>query len=253
MQFDQVKQIFLKTYTSLLDNSFRNFRNLLDLDTEAVDYQDIRSIGYNLSCRNQENKGLLRSDHILQRRFNGSVEFNRTRAEYEIGFGDLEGELWLGWYELRIDLVYRGNQKWFAKYNVFRVADTNNKYRLELDGYSGTVGNSMIGHYGKQFSAGNSMMGHYRKLFSAGHIMRDHYGKQFSAGNSILGHYGKQFSVGKSMMGHYGKQFSAGKSMMGHYEKQFSAGNSMMGHYGKQFSTGNSMMGHYEKQFSATD
>jgi ficolin len=33
---------------------------------------------------------------VIMRRFNGSVDFNRTLEEYEFGFGDITGEFWYG-------------------------------------------------------------------------------------------------------------------------------------------------------------
>ncbi|WAR30110.1 ANGP2-like protein, partial [Mya arenaria] len=33
---------------------------------------------------------------VFQRRWNGSVAFNKSFAEYEQGFGSLEGEFWMG-------------------------------------------------------------------------------------------------------------------------------------------------------------
>ena len=62
---------------------------------------------------------------VFQNRFDGSVDFYQNFREYEIGFGRLEGEFWLGlkWVyhmtknqqqELRIDLVYTKGRKAFV-------------------------------------------------------------------------------------------------------------------------------------------
>ena len=33
---------------------------------------------------------------MVQRRYDGSVNFNRSWADYKVGFGSLDGEFWLG-------------------------------------------------------------------------------------------------------------------------------------------------------------
>lgn len=68
---------------------------------------------------------------VIQRRQDGSVDFNRTWNEYKEGFGDLHGEFWLGNenihkmtnqgdYSLRIDLEDWNNKHKHAFYQVFR-------------------------------------------------------------------------------------------------------------------------------------
>lgn len=68
---------------------------------------------------------------VIQRRQDGSVDFNRTWNEYKEGFGDLSGEFWLGNenihkitsqgdYSLRIDLEDWNNKHKHAFYQVFR-------------------------------------------------------------------------------------------------------------------------------------
>lgn len=68
---------------------------------------------------------------VIQRRQDGSVDFNRTWKEYKEGFGDLNGEFWLGNenihkltsqgdYSLRIDLEDWNNKHKHAFYQVFR-------------------------------------------------------------------------------------------------------------------------------------
>ncbi|CAH1239335.1 ANGPT2 [Branchiostoma lanceolatum] len=91
---------------------------------------------------------------VIQRRQDGSVPFNRTWEEYKQGFGDKNGEYWLGNenihlltslknFTLRIDLEdWEGNQK-FAEYSTFRVSGESDQYRLDIGGYSGSAGDCM--------------------------------------------------------------------------------------------------------------
>ncbi|NXG42662.1 ANGP4 protein, partial [Psilopogon haemacephalus] len=67
---------------------------------------------------------------VIQRRQDGSVDFNRTWNEYKEGFGDLHGEFWIGNenihkltsqgdYSLRIDLEDWNSKHKHAFYQVF--------------------------------------------------------------------------------------------------------------------------------------
>ena len=82
---------------------------------------------------------------VFQKRLNGSVDFYRTWASYKKGFGDLNGEFWLGNDNLhrltaaddvilRVDLEdFEGNIK-YAKYKTFELADEGKKYQLLIGG-----------------------------------------------------------------------------------------------------------------------
>ena len=92
---------------------------------------------------------------VFQRRLDGSVDFYLDWESYKNGFGDLNGEFWLGNDNLhrltatddvilRVDLEdFDGNIR-YAEYTTFKVADEADKYRLSIGGYSGTAGDSMI-------------------------------------------------------------------------------------------------------------
>ena len=94
---------------------------------------------------------------VFQRRLDGSVDFYRDWESYKNGFGDLNGEFWLGNdnlhrltafddVTLRVDLEDFEGNKTYAEYTTFKVADEVDKYRLLIGGYSGTAGESMIYH-----------------------------------------------------------------------------------------------------------
>ncbi|VDI75649.1 Hypothetical predicted protein [Mytilus galloprovincialis] len=101
---------------------------------------------------------------IIQRHQDGNVDFQRTWAEYENGFGNLEGDYWLGnkhihrmtssgKYELRIDLTNNKNEKKYAVYKQFSIGDSASKYKLSVGSYSGNAGDSMKFHNGMMFSS----------------------------------------------------------------------------------------------------
>uniref|UniRef100_A0A803W9Q8 Tenascin C n=1 Tax=Ficedula albicollis TaxID=59894 RepID=A0A803W9Q8_FICAL len=56
-----------------------------------------------------------------------------------------------GQYELRVDLRDKGDTA-HAVYERFSVGDAKSRYRLRVDGYSGTAGDSMTYHNGRSFS-----------------------------------------------------------------------------------------------------
>ncbi|XP_076064367.1 microfibril-associated glycoprotein 4-like [Oratosquilla oratoria] len=92
-------------------------------------------------------------------------EFYRTWLEYEKGFGDVEGEHWLGLenihhltshslQELRIDLADFENATRWANYGFFHVQDSNSKYVMNCGSYkyTGDAGDSLSYHSAQKFS-----------------------------------------------------------------------------------------------------
>ena len=84
---------------------------------------------------------------VLMKRQDSSVDFYLNWTEYRNGFGNLEGEHWLGLdnmhlltnlsgvpAQLRVDLAdWEGNTS-FAIYDQFSVGDENNDYTLFVSG-----------------------------------------------------------------------------------------------------------------------
>ncbi|XP_066927839.1 ficolin-2-like [Clytia hemisphaerica] len=104
---------------------------------------------------------------VVQRRVDGSTDFNRDWKSYRIGFGELQREFWLGNDNLfhltaqaylksstvRFDLVRRSDSyKSWAKYSKFSVGDEWVEYKLHIAGYSGNAGDNMKIHDGMKFS-----------------------------------------------------------------------------------------------------
>ncbi|XP_034968701.2 tenascin isoform X4 [Zootoca vivipara] len=99
---------------------------------------------------------------VFLRRQNGEQEFYQNWRTYEAGFGNPSGEFWLGLdrlhkitsqgqYELRVDL--RDHEETaYALYDKFFVGDARSRYRLRVEGYSGTAGDSMTYHNARFFS-----------------------------------------------------------------------------------------------------
>ncbi|XP_066223425.1 tenascin [Saccopteryx leptura] len=99
---------------------------------------------------------------VFLRRKNGREDFYRNWKAYAAGFGDHREEFWLGLdnlnkitsqgqYELRVDLQDHGKTA-YAVYDRFSVGDAKTRYKLKVEGYSGTAGDSMAYHNGRSFS-----------------------------------------------------------------------------------------------------
>ncbi|XP_050072680.1 ficolin-1-like [Anopheles maculipalpis] len=101
---------------------------------------------------------------VIQHRFDGSTNFYRNWKEYKNGFGNLEGEFWLGLdriYHLTVSIPhelivlledFEGN-KTIAKYDLFEIGHEDQKYVVtKIGAYSGTAGDSFSGTKNMKFS-----------------------------------------------------------------------------------------------------
>ena len=95
---------------------------------------------------------------VFLRRVTSLTNFNRTWQECAQGFGDLEGNFWLGLdtihyltsrdnVTLRIDLKASNGTQGFAKYTEFRIAGRDTEYTIHIGGYTGDIGDSMQSGY----------------------------------------------------------------------------------------------------------
>uniref|UniRef100_A0A673J3P7 Angiopoietin-related protein 1-like n=1 Tax=Sinocyclocheilus rhinocerous TaxID=307959 RepID=A0A673J3P7_9TELE len=100
---------------------------------------------------------------LIQRRKDGSVNFFRNWDSYKKGFGDVDGEHWLGLeniynlgkqedYKLLVELEDWMGKKVYAAYSSFHLEPESQAYRLRLGTYQGNAGDSLSSHNGKQFT-----------------------------------------------------------------------------------------------------
>lgn len=102
---------------------------------------------------------------VIQRRFDGSVNFYREWAEYKRGFGNMDGgEFWLG-LDIIHQLTYSGphelvvlledfeGNSTHAKIDRFEVAGEHEMYKVTMaQGFSGSAGNSIMGIKNHKFT-----------------------------------------------------------------------------------------------------
>ena len=96
---------------------------------------------------------------LIQQNVDGSDFFNRSWAEFKVGFNDSNGNYWLGndllsqltltgRYKLKFDLQSRSNlSNWYwAEYSTFRVLPETYNYTLQVAGYSGNAGRDALSY-----------------------------------------------------------------------------------------------------------
>ncbi|KAH8274148.1 hypothetical protein KR044_012499, partial [Drosophila immigrans] len=101
---------------------------------------------------------------VIQRRMDGSVDFNRNWTDYRQGFGDLSGEFFIGldklhlitksqMYELYIYLKDFDDNERYARYNTFYIGNEAEFYKIKSIGsYSGDAGDALDFHKNAKFS-----------------------------------------------------------------------------------------------------
>uniref|UniRef100_A0A915JNW3 Fibrinogen C-terminal domain-containing protein n=1 Tax=Romanomermis culicivorax TaxID=13658 RepID=A0A915JNW3_ROMCU len=101
---------------------------------------------------------------IIQRRIDGSTDFNRTWSHYKHGFGNLERDFWLGndkiyaltkqnTYQLKINLWDIYGDHYFALYDNFSLYDESRFYELRIASLTGgNLSDSLSLHNGHKFS-----------------------------------------------------------------------------------------------------
>ncbi|NWR07449.1 ANGL5 protein, partial [Paradoxornis webbianus] len=96
---------------------------------------------------------------VVQKRTDGIVQFQRTWSEYLDGFGDLNGEFWLGLrkifdivnqkathFSLYVDLESENDKHAYASYDGFWIEDEACSFKIHLGHYSGNAGDAFRGY-----------------------------------------------------------------------------------------------------------
>ncbi|XP_077573995.1 angiopoietin-related protein 3 [Stigmatopora nigra] len=123
------------------------------------------SEAFNVYCEMDSDGG----STVIQRRVDGSVDFDQTWEKYEKGFGELEKDFWLGLkkirsitqqglYILRIDMEDWKQDKHWAEYH-FALDGPSEHYALNLSNYSGDLTDAMANSSKKRFSTKDSKNG----------------------------------------------------------------------------------------------
>jgi len=101
---------------------------------------------------------------VIQRRIDDTVNFSRTWDEYVRGFGDVNGEYWLGLEkihrltkdgaEIYFDIGNYDGTREYAHYKNFTVHDATTLYKMNVDstGYSGSIAELFSYHDDMKFS-----------------------------------------------------------------------------------------------------
>jgi len=100
---------------------------------------------------------------LVQRNVNGSRVFDRSWAEFKVGFNDTLGNYWLGNdllsyltlsrpYKLRVEIQARNFSWYYAEYSSFNVSGESSNYTLHMSGYSGDGGDGFGYHNGMMFT-----------------------------------------------------------------------------------------------------
>ena len=84
---------------------------------------------------------------MFQKRLDGSIDLYRGWVDYKNGFGNLNGEFWLGLDKIHrltntknrlgVDLEATTGKTAYAEYDMFAVTSERTKYQLSLGTYSG--------------------------------------------------------------------------------------------------------------------
>ena len=147
--FQCVIKLYLSLVISLLFSVYKNCADLYKSGSKISGVYKINPDGlgeFEVYCDQKTAGG---GWTVFQKRQDGSVDFFLPWNDYKRGFGNLNGEFWLGLdkinrltvsgsYKLRVDLEDLQGSTAFAEYSSFAVTSERVKYKLSLGSYSGT-------------------------------------------------------------------------------------------------------------------
>jgi len=117
-----------------------------------------RNVAINITIPTQSDHVPVRSVFgwiIFHQRFLYTFNWRRPWADYKAGFGSIDADFWLGLekvhlltssqpYRLRVEIQQSFTVWYSAEYWSFKIGDElNDKYRLEVSGYSGDASDSL--------------------------------------------------------------------------------------------------------------
>lgn len=113
---------------------------------------------FNVYCEMSSDGG----SAVVQRRIDGSTDFDQTWNRYEKGFGDMEKDFWLGLKKihslaqqgvhiLRIDLEDWKEERHWAEYH-FSLEGFSTDYTIHVSHFSGDLSDAMVNSTGMRFS-----------------------------------------------------------------------------------------------------
>ncbi|XP_052243625.1 ficolin-2-like isoform X1 [Dreissena polymorpha] len=160
-KFQNIFNTFAETHENKDNTRAKRPTSCKDVNESGIHtiYPDFNPSGIAVYCEINENKDWL----VIQRRKYGTVDFQRSWDEYKAGFGDINGDFWLGneyiyqltkfqSRQLRIDMETFEGKKVCAMYNEFGVSSEAGKFTLKVGGYSGDAGDQLAYHNGQMFS-----------------------------------------------------------------------------------------------------
>ncbi|KRF98376.1 uncharacterized protein Dwil_GK27020 [Drosophila willistoni] len=148
------KIVKLNIQLDAYEETFVQFGNVLDA-VESLIIANSKSVEDSLATKGWT---------VIQRRLNGNVSFDRNWNDYKHGFGDSQGDFFIGLEKLHMMTQARPHELYielrdvkgitrYARYDDFNVGSEENSYNLtSLGAYVGTAGDSLSENVGAKFS-----------------------------------------------------------------------------------------------------